>query len=418
MTSAPLRRTVLKAAAPALTVSALAACGPSTDGGNGTDGTAGTGGTDPSDAGGDGSSDGGTSTDPTTPPPDPAEQIVADLTTREAAAQLVLVGIQAGSEPDPELIEETKVGGFFLLGHWTSADAVRSVVEQVTGHAADEDAGLVPLVCVDQEGGQIRMLRGDAATRTDSAADLGAQGEDAVAEAYGTIGEDLSSLDIRVAFAPVADVVDPDLGEANAPVGALGRGFGTDPEEVGACVSAAVGALHDQGVAATLKHFPGLGRVRENTDFSSEDITDETTTADDPFLDSFRAGIDAGAELVMLSSAVYPRIDEDNPAMFSRAVVTDLLRGDLGFAGLVITDDIGAAAAVQDIPVADRATRLLEAGGDMVITADPTLAGDLVDAIEEWAEEDQENEDQVRESAARVVRLRLADPADEVEADS
>jgi beta-N-acetylhexosaminidase len=291
-------------------------------------------------------------------------------------------------------------------------------VEQVTGHAADEDAGLVPLVCVDQEGGQIRMLRGDAATRTDSAADLGAQGEDAVAEAYGTIGEDLSSLDIRVAFAPVADVVDPDLGEANAPVGALGRGFGTDPEEVGACVSAAVGALHDQGVAATLKHFPGLGRVRENTDFSSEDITDETTTADDPFLDSFRAGIDAGAELVMLSSAVYPRIDEDNPAMFSRAVVTDLLRGDLGFAGLVITDDIGAAAAVQDIPVADRATRLLEAGGDMVITADPTLAGDLVDAIEEWAEEDQENEDQVRESAARVVRLRLADPADEVEADS
>src|SRR5690606_17211556 len=178
----------------------------------------------------------------------------------------------------------------------------------------------------------------------------------------------------EVAFAPVADVVDPDPGDGNAPVGALGRGFGTDPQQVGECMVAAVEALHGEGIAASLKHFPGLGRVTENTDFSAQGIEDDVTSPEDPFLDSFRAGIDAGAEIVMMSSAIYPWIEPDVPAMFSRAAIQDLLRGQLGFDGLVVTDDIGAARAVADVPVAERATRLLEAGGDVLVTADPSIA--------------------------------------------
>lgn len=392
MSSLPRRR----ALALALSLPpALAAC----TAGGGSDGASG--GTS-SDGGG--ASDGAATAEPTTTaPPSAAELLLEDLSEDELAAQLVMVGVRTGASIDPELLEEHAVGGFFLLGVWESADAVDEVVDTALGGGRED---LPPLLAVDQEGGQVRMLRGSAARRTASAARLGEEGAAAVTEAYTSIGEDLAARRIPLALSPVADVVDPELGEDNGPVGALDRGFGTDPELVGACVRAAVEALDAQGVGASLKHFPGLGRVRENTDFSAEGIEDATTSAEDPFLGSFAEGIAAGADAVMLASAVYPRIDPDNAAMFSSAVVTDLLRGSLGFDGLVVTDDIGAAKAVADVPVAERATRLLAAGGDVVLTADPSIAVELAEAIAAWAQESTEQAARVRESAGRMLALK------------
>src|SRR5699024_8345518 len=280
----------------------------------------------------------------TTEPPSAAELLLEELSPRELAGQLVLVGIPAGTEIPEPVLTEHHAGGIFLLQVWESADAVESTIATARERSR---ADLPPLVAVDQEGGQVRMLRGDAARRTPSPEELGAQGPQAVAEAYASIGEDLA--------------------DANAPVGGVGRGFGTEPEAVGACVVAATEALADQGVAATLKHFPGLGRVEENTDFSAEGIEDPVTDVGDPFLDSFRTGIEAGAGLVMMSSAIYPRLELDVPAMFSPAAIDDLLRGELGFTGLVLSDDVGAAEAVASVPVPERATRLLAAGGDVVL---------------------------------------------------
>ena len=389
-----MRRRHLLALAP---VAALAAC------------TAGEPGTAP---GTSGSSDSGADADsptpepsaaPTTEPPTAAELLLETLSPRELAGQLVLVGIPAGSEIPAPVLTEHHAGGIFLLQVWESADAVERTVA-----AARElsRADLPPLIAADQEGGQVRMLRGDAARSTPSAEELGAQGPEAVREAYTSIGEDLAARGIQVALAPVADVVDPDLGDANEPVGGLDRGFGTDPGAVGDCVAAATEALSAQGVGATLKHFPGLGRVEENTDFSAEGIEDEITGPEDPFLESFRAGIEAGAPLVMMSSAIYPQLEPEVPAMFSAAAIEDLLRGRLGFDGLVVTDDIGAAKAVADVPVPERATRLLEAGGDVVLTADPSLTGELVDAIEDWAAQGGEQEQRVWESAGRMLALK------------
>jgi len=389
-----MRRRHLLALAP---TAALAACttpgeDPATDG-NGDSGGSSDGGTGSAD----GSDGGGPTDDPTTEPtedpPTAAELLLEELEPRELAGQLVLVGIPAGTEIPREVLAEHHAGGIFLLQVWESADAVDAAVD-----AAQEGSrpDLPPLIAVDQEGGQVRMLRGDAARNTPSAESLGKDGTDAVAEAYTSIGEDLAARGIHVAFSPVADVVDPALGDDNGPVGTLDRGFGTEPEQVGRCVAAAVEALDAQGVAATLKHFPGLGRVRENT----------VTGPDDPFLDSFSAGIDAGAQLVMMSSAIYPQLEEGVPAMFSRAAIQDLLRDQLGFTWLVVTDDIGAAQAVADVPVAERATRPLAAGGDVVITADASLTGQLVDAIQEWAAEDPANLERVEESVLRVLTLK------------
>lgn len=400
-----MRRRHLLALAP---VAALAACttdDSSTEAPAGaSDGGDGSGASDPAEqpSGEQPSSDEPT-TAPTTDPPTAAELLLEELTPREIAGQLVLVGIPAGEEIPEPVLSEHHAGGIFLLQIWESAQAVDAIVAAARERSRGD---LPPLIAVDQEGGQVRMLRGDAARRTPSAETLGAQGPRAVTEAYTSIGEDLAARGIQVALSPVADVVDPELGDANGPVGTLDRGFGTDPEAVGECVAAATEALAAQGVQASLKHFPGLGRVEENTDFSAEGIEDPVTAPGDPFLESFRAGIEAGAGLVMMSSAIYPLIEPEVPAMFSSAAIEDLLRGELGFSGLVVSDDIGAAKAVAAVPVAERATRLLAAGGDVVLTADASITGELVDAIEAWADEDEEQARRVRESAGRMLALK------------
>lgn len=400
-----MRRRQLLALTPA---AALAACtaeepsqGPGADGpGGSSDGS--------SDRGG---AEGASSQEPsaassaptTTEPPTAAERLLETLSPRELAGQLVLVGIPAGSEIPEQVLTEHHAGGIFLLQVWESAEAVDRTVARARELSR---SGLPALIAVDQEGGQVRMLRGDTARKTPSAETLGEQGTEAVTEAYTSIGEDLAARGIQVAFSPVADVVDPALGDANEPVGGLDRGFGTEPEAVGECVAAATTALAAQGIGATLKHFPGLGRVQKNTDFSAEGIEDEVTGPEDPFLQSFRAGIEAGAQLVMMSSAIYPQLEAGVPAMFSAAAIQDLLRDGLGFEGLVVTDDIGAAKAVAAVPVPERATRLLEAGGDVVLTADASLTGELVDAIEGWAARSPEQEQRVRESAGRMLALK------------
>lgn len=399
------RRTVLSALPAAAAVPALAGCQDSVSGPSGSDGGG---------AGTDGSGTDGTTTSPsaqesTAAPVPPATErhaaLLDALSPARLAGQLVWIGVPAGTRPDAASFAETGCGGLFLLGRWDSADDVRSVLEDARATAA-ATAGIAPLASVDQEGGQVRVLRGGAAEKTASAADLGAEGPDAVRAAYTTIGEDLASLGFAMALAPVADVVDPELGRANAPVGKVERGFGTDPETVGACVEAAVEGLAASGIASVVKHFPGLGRVRENTDFSADGITDETTSAEDPALTAFTRGVDAGAVGVMLASATYTAIDPDSPAMFSRAVVTDLLRDRLGFDGLAMTDDIGAAAAVADVPVGERATRFLAAGGDVVLTADPSLGPELAAAIADWAAASDANAQRVRESVARLLDVK------------
>lgn len=398
-----MRRRAILAGIPAV---ALAAC---TTGPTGTDGP--TDGTSPAQGSDPAPSDAGGTTAASTASPSPTlppavERALGTLDTRAQAGQLVLVGVTAGSSLPSAAFTDRGVGGLFLLGRWTSADAVRQVLDAAREAGAAAAAGIGPLLAVDQEGGQVRMLRGDAARDTASAASLAEQGTGAVREAYAGIGQDLAALGLGLDLAPVADVVDPALGDDNDPVGALDRGFGTDPAAVSPCVEAAVAGLAESGVASCLKHFPGLGRVTGNTDHTDTGIEDAVTGPGDPYLDPFRAGIAAGAGVVMVSSAVYPRIEADVPAMFSRAAVQDLLRGDLGFDGLVITDDIGAAAAVRSVPVGERATRFLDAGGDMVLTADPGLAGPLVDAIVAWADETPDGAARLRASATRALILK------------
>ena len=119
------------------------------------------------------------------------------------------------------------------------------------------------------------------------------------------------------------------------------------------------------GVATTAKHFPGLGRVRGNTDFSA-DVVDTVTTLDDPYLRTFQAAIGAGVPLVMVALATYTRIDPHHLAVFSPVVMRTMLRGRMHFGGVIVSDDLGAAQAVATVPPGSRAIQFIAAGGDLV----------------------------------------------------
>ncbi|MEO7071029.1 MAG: glycoside hydrolase family 3 N-terminal domain-containing protein, partial [Nostocoides sp.] len=161
-------------------------------------------------------------------------------------------------------------------------------------------------------------------------------------------------------------------------------------------------------VAATVKHFPGLGRIRNNTDSSSTGITDSTTTATDPYLAPFTSGIDTGADFVMVGSAIYAKIDPGVNAVFSRKIVTGILRQKLAYAGVVVSDDVGSAKAVTGIPVGQRATLFVAAGGDVVLTADPALAPTMAAALLARASRDPAFATLVTVAATRVVTLKAA----------
>src|SRR5207248_3200047 len=139
---------------------------------------------------------------------------------------------------------------------------------------------------------------------------------------------------------------------------ATDRAYGTDPQVVSKHVLAFARGMREAGVVSTVKHFPGLGRVRDNIDFSSG-VVDEQTTAADPYLLPFSRASGAGTPWMMVSSAIYSRIDAQQPASFSAAIITTLLREKIGYRGLIVSDDLGRAKQVATVPPGQRAVRFL-----------------------------------------------------------
>ncbi len=352
---------------------------------------------------------GGTPAPTTTASTSCAERIVDGLSATQQAGQLLMVGLDSGASRTSldALVQQRHLGGVILLGGWTSgADRVKATTSHLEGLAGESTGGLGLLLAADQEGGQVQQLRGSGFDRMPSALTQGTWSADRLTSEATGWARQLKAAGINVNLAPVADTVPTSIGTANGPIGRFGRQYSSDPDQVGESVGAFVAGMRAGGVAATVKHFPGIGRITGNTDTTASGITDRTTSATDPYLDPFADGIRDGADLVMVGSAVYPRIDGSTNAVFSRAVVTGVLRDRLGWQGVTITDDVGAAKAVADVPVAQRAVRFVEAGGDIVLTAVPSTVGPMHEALKAQMATDAGFAAQVRAAAVRVVALK------------
>jgi len=344
----------------------------------------------------------------TATPADCLHRTLAGLTTRQRIGQLMflgLIGNQLGAA-ERSAIETEAVGSVWYTDFSTApAASVAAVSAQVQALSTSAAAHVGFLIGANQEGGQIDQFHGPGFTPIPSALQQGTE-DPAVLQSQATVwAAQLKAAGINLNLAPVMDTVPAGQDASNAPIGALQREFGHDPATVSTHGLAFIAGMHQSSEVVTLKHFPGLGRVAGNTDFASA-VVDRTTTAGDPYLVPFQQGINAGADLVMVSTATYTQIDPQHLAVFSPAIIS-LLRDQLHFNGVIVSDDLGAAAAVSSIPAGDRAVDFIAAGGDLITVKNANLVAPMTLAIANRMVSDQAFADQVKAAVTRVLQLKI-----------
>jgi len=329
---------------------------------------------------------------------------IAGLTPEQKATQLIMVALMNNDDPTGlDALIQANLGGVLLLGTWTDQAQVRQAVDHLTAQRPAGGIGLT--VAVDQEGGWVQRLRGPGFSDIPTAL---VQGGWAPADltAQATIwGNELKAVGVTVNLAPVADTVPADLVDQNEPVGQLDREFGTTPDVTGEHAAAVIAGLTAAGIQSCVKHFPGLGRVAGNTDNTVGGIVDTITTATDPYLDAFAEAFAAEPAMVMVSLATYAAIDPTTPAVFSRTIVTDLLRGQLGWHGVVISDSLGAAAVAQ-VPPDQRAVWFVQAGGDIAVVTSVDQANAAIAGLLAAMDQSPDFTAQVDASLLRILKAK------------
>jgi beta-N-acetylhexosaminidase len=306
------------------------------------------------------------------------------------------------------LILDEKVGTVLIFSdNFTDAASLLRLTTEL--QRLGREAGLPAplLIAVDEEGGRVMRIH-DGVAALPSELELGARGPDGVRQAVASTASGLHALGIQLDLAPVADL------RSNPADGVIGdRSFGGDPSAVGPLVAAAVNGLHDGGVAATLKHFPGLGGAAGDphsampTDPESLDRWAATQAR------SFQAGIDAGADAVMTTAVVVPGLDPSGtPALFSRAVVTGLLRDRLQFQGVIVTDGLGMGGITTLYGLPQATVAAVVAGNDLVLlnSADAAYQTSAIETVKQQVRSGAIPMEQVQASAARVIALRARWP--------
>lgn len=322
-----------------------------------------------------------------------------DLKTRIAAAdtesqvgQLLMVQFRFGRDGKPirtvtedvrEVLEIVRPGGVILF-----SENIATVEQTTTLIRELQEASEIPLfISVDEEGGFVsRLTRSSAmgATRIPSAETVGMTGDPEYARRVGEIiGTELRSLGINMNMAPVADVnTNPDRGI----IARYERSFGSDPAVVGGMVSAMVDGLQAAGVSAVLKHFPGHGDTEQDTHTGTVVSESSIERLREVELIPFKRGIESGADGVMTAHIAYPNITGDlTPATFSSVLLTDVLRDELGFGGIVISDALEMGAVASSELSNDPVVAAVAAGVDLVLSPrDPIGAHEaLVAAVED-----------------------------------
>lgn len=337
------------------------------------------------------------------------EEQIAQMPLNEKVAGLFFVtpesitgvntAVQAGDGTKTAL-EKYAVGGLiYFKKNIQSKEQITEMIEK------SQEYSKYPLfIGVDEEGGKVnRVADAGLAQAAPSAADIGATGDANNAYQAGVqIGTYLSELGFNVNFAPVADI-------ANVPDSVMkDRSYGFDGETVAPFVTSMMTGLQENGVTACLKHFPGIGSTTADThaglastDRSADEFRNQEFTV-------FQAGIDAGAQMIMVGHINVPMLDNDNnPASMSKTVITDMLRGELGYDGVIITDALNMSAIAEYYSSEQAAILALKAGCDMILMPENFLqayAG-VMTAVADGTISEQ----RINDSLKRIYRIKYAD---------
>jgi beta-N-acetylhexosaminidase len=314
-----------------------------------------------------------------TTPASVAQLAYARMTPAQRVGQLVMAMVPSTGSTSAlrSKLAHYQVGNVVLIGQsHAGTTGVASVVAPV--RRVTTDAGVKPYVAVDQEGGYVQHLKGSGFGSIPTALSQGRIAPTTLRADWGRWARQLRRAAVNLDLAPVGDVVPSRIGTSNQPIGRFYREYGHTPRVVAPHVGAVVRGIHDAGISATLKHFPGLGRATGNTDIAAG-VTDPTRR-DDSFLAPFRRAVEAGVPAVMVSTAIYPNIAPHKIGAFSYVIVTRMLRHDLGFSGIIVSDSL-TTTSVRRYSYGGRATRSIHAGVDILLVTDNAAVGPMKSAI-------------------------------------
>ena len=293
-------------------------------------------------------------------PEEKVDKLVANMTDADKVGQLLMIGIHGKTLNDDAkfMLNEYRVGGIILFDrNMESKDQVKSLITDI--NKTGKSAGLTPLfIGIDQEGGAVVRME-DQLIKVPPAEELGKEPIEQAVSLAKQSGTELKDLGFNINFAPVAD-----LGLT------YGRSFSTNPDDVVRYASAVGKAYDEAGLWYSYKHFPGIGKtdVDLHADTSVVPVSKETLLNEDTkvFVDLIKQS-KPNTYAIMVSHAMYPQIDADHPSSLSKAIITDWLRKDMGYNGVVVTDDMDMGALAKHYTFGDMAVQSILAGSDILL---------------------------------------------------
>ena len=293
-------------------------------------------------------------------PEEKVDKLVANMSDADKVGQLLMIGIHGKTLNDDAkfMLNEYRVGGIILFDrNMESKDQVKSLITDI--NKTGKSAGLTPLfIGIDQEGGAVARME-DQLIKVPPAEELGKEPIEQAVSLAKQSGTELKDLGFNINFAPVAD-----LGLT------YGRSFSTNPDEVVRYASAVGKAYDEAGLWYSYKHFPGIGKtdVDLHADTSVVPVSKETLLNEDTkvFVDLIKQS-KPNTYAIMVSHAMYPQIDAEHPSSLSKAIITDWFRKDMGYNGVVVTDDMDMGALAKHYTFGDMAVQSILAGSDILL---------------------------------------------------
>ena len=293
-------------------------------------------------------------------PEEKVDKLVANMSDADKVGQLLMIGIHGKTLNDDAkfMLNEYRVSGIILFDrNMESKDQVKSLITDI--NKTSKSAGLTPLfIGIDQEGGAVARME-DQLIKVPPAEELGKEPIEQAVSLAKQSGTELKDLGFNINFAPVAD-----LGLT------YGRSFSTNPDDVVRYASAVGKAYDEAGLWYSYKHFPGIGKtdVDLHADTSVVPVSKETLLNEDTkvFVDLIKQS-KPNTYAIMVSHAMYPQIDPDHPSSLSKAIITDWLRKDMGYNGVVVTDDMDMGALAKHYTFGDMAVQSILAGSDILL---------------------------------------------------
>jgi len=328
---------------------------------------------------------------------------MAEMTIEEKIGQLVIVGLDGYKVDDNvrEMIEEYHVGGFII--YKKNVETVEQLVNLTNTLKAANSVNKIPLfISVDEEGGQVTRMP-EGIRKLPASGKLGELNDEKLAYEIGKLlGMELKYFGFNMNFAPVLDI---NSNPENPVIGK--RAFGADEDIVSRLGIEAMKGIQSEGVISVVKHFPGHGDTSVDSHIGLPRVDHGLDRLRGFELVPFARAIENGADAIMVAHILFPQIDPNNPATLSSTIIGGILKEEMGFEGLVVTDDMTMGAIIKNYSIGDAVVKSVLAGSDIVLVChEYEYEVEAITAIREAVEEGLISTDRIDESVYKILKLK------------